>query len=351
MKDGEGKVTIRDVARRAGVSIATVSRHMNRSGYVDPQTAAAVDAAVRETGYAPSMAAQGMRSGRTRMLLLVVPDIENPFYALIAREAQRLAKERGYALVLYDSREGREELPAVRLAQQMYASGILLGSIDVSPQVTEALAQSGIPLVGLNAYARCPFDTVHVQGSRGTYLAASHLLALGHREIAFAGGAPGSTIERSRLDGYRLALREAGIPPRARDVLEAGFSQEAGYQAGVYFSRLSPMPTAICCANDQIALGVLRALREAGVPVPERVSVTGMDDIPYARVSGPALTTVTNDGAAFAQKGMRLLFERIEGGYAGEPREESVSHELVVRASTAAPEGELKRRRPYVHTV
>ena len=136
------------------------------------------------------------------------------------------------------------------------------------------------------------------------------------------------------------ALREAGLRPLQEDVLETGFGQEDGYRAGCFFAALRRPPTAICCANGLIALGVVQALRERGLRVPQDVSVTGMDDIPYAALSSPRLTTVTNDSGVFAREGVRMLFERIDGRYDGPAREASVAHVLVVRDSTAPPADE-----------
>ena len=337
----QGKATIRDVARRAGVSIATVSRYLNRSGPVEEATGLRIARAVEETRYAPSMAAASLKTQRARMVLLVVPDVCNPFYSAMAREVQRLTGARGYAMALFNTGErAQEEEEAVRLARQMYAGGILFASVDAQERVMRALQSSGIPVVGLNAYARAPFDVVHVSEPGGTYLAARHLIFLGHRRIAFAGGVPGSAIGRNRLEGYERALREAGLRPLQEDVLETGFGQEDGYRAGCFFAALRRPPTAICCANDLIALGVVQALRERGLRVPQDVSVTGMDDIPYAALSSPRLTTVTNDSGVFAREGVRMLFERIDGRYDGPAREASVAHALVVRDSTAPPADE-----------
>lgn len=335
--NGQKKATIRSVAAAARVSIATVSRYMNQSGYVDTETAQRIARAIEETGYIPSIVARSLRSQKSRMILLVVPDICNPFYSSMAKTSQRLLSERGYVMTLYDSNESTEELNAIGVAGQMYVSGILLASIDIKPDVIRALCTSNTFVVGLNAYAKYPFDTIHVKGHDGTYLAMRHLLTLGHRHIGFAGGTKGSMIGNSRRHGFEVAMEAAGLTVNAEDIIELGFSQEDGYEAGKYFSRSQRLPTAICCANDQIALGLINALNEAGYEVPRMVSVTGMDDIPYARTSNPSLTTVTNDSARFAEEGIQMLFERIEGIYSGPPRNVAISHELVPRASTRAP--------------
>ncbi len=333
------RVTIRDVAKAAGVSISTVSRFLNNSGYVDKQTGKRIADAVNITSYSPSIAARSLKTQKSRIILLVVPDICNPFYSAIAKTVQRLVRERGYVMALYDSDESIEELPSVDIARQMYASGILLGSIDIKPEVISALLDSGIPVVGLNAYSQYPFDTVHVKGSDGRSLAAQHLVSLGHRDIGFAGGTPNSMIGHSRLAGYYRALDEAGIKHMPERVIEIGFSQVDGHQAGLRFAQMNPLPTAICCANDQIALGLLQVLHAQGISVPEQISVTGMDDISYAETSNPRLTSVTNDGTAFSQEGVSMLFDRITGTYKGGPRDVAIAHTLIVRDSTCAPKG------------
>lgn len=331
------RTTIRDVARVANVSISTVSRYVNQQGYVELDTARRIAEAIEETHYAPSMAARSLRTQKSAIILLVVPDICNPFYSGIAKTVQQLAREKGYIIALYDSEESSQELASVAIAQKMYASGILLGSIDIKREVIHALLRTSIPVVGLNAYQQYPFDTVHVNGSEGSYLATRHLILQGHRHIAFAGGTPNSMIGLSRREGYERAMKESGIVPLLKDIVEIGFAQSDGYQAGSYFCKLESPPTAICCANDQVALGLLSALHENGVPVPRQISVTGMDNIPYASTSNPSLTSVTNDSVAFAREGMRMLFDRVCGIYTGSPRDVAIRHELIVRESTGAP--------------
>ena len=329
--------TIRDVAREANVSTTTVSRYLNQSSHVDQNTASAIRQAVERLHYTPSIAAQSLRNRTGKIILLVVPDICNPFYSQLSKTVQHMLSERGYRMVLFDSNESRHENDSIALAKQMYASGILLASIDIQQPVIKSLLETAIPVVALNAHSKYPFDTVHVHGSMGCYLAARHLIALGHRQIGFAGGTPGTMIGKSRRQGYEKAMREAGLPVAKEYLYESGFSQYDGYEAGRYFARLSPLPTAICCANDEIALGLLSAMQERRIRIPDQISVTGMDDIPYARTSNPSLTSVSNDSNVFAREGVRMLFERIEGTVTGPARDVIVRHELIVRASVGAP--------------
>ncbi|MGI6238435.1 MAG: LacI family DNA-binding transcriptional regulator [Christensenellales bacterium] len=333
MKDN--RITIRDVARQANVSTATVSRYLNKTGYVGADTGLRIAKAIKETNFSPSFVARGLKTQKSPIILLVVPDICNPFYSQMAKTAQQLVSTRGFVLALFDSNgEGDREIAAAQLARQMYASGILFASIDAKQAIIHALLESKLPVVGLNAYDECPFDVVHVHKAGGTYLSTNHLIDLGHQNIAFAGGQPGTMIARSRLQGYERAMREANLAFGEEHIFEMGFSHQDGYKAGCYFSTLSPRPTAICCANDLIALGIISALNEFGMQVPSDVSVTGMDDIPYSQTASPRLTTVTNDSDTFAREGVRMLFERIDGAYEGDPRQYEIPNELILRAST-----------------
>lgn len=340
MSENMRRVTICDVAAEACVSTSTVSRYLNQTGYVGASSANRIQKAIQDLKYVPNVVAQSLRVGKNRNILLVVPDICNPFYSQMAKKVQQLLREKGYAMTLFDSDESVHEAEALQLAKQMDVSGILLGSIDVKERVISELKATQIPVVTLNAYGNYPCDSVQVHGHDGTNLAVRHLIMLGHKHIGFAGGTPHSMIEESRKKGYMLAMEAAGLPIEPEDVIEIGFSQSSGYEAGRYFSKLSKLPTAICCANDQIALGLLAAMQERGISIPKQVSVTGMDNIPYAMVSNPSLTSVTNDSIIFAKEGVRMLFERIEGLTQSGPRDVVVRHELVVRASVAGPREE-----------
>lgn len=328
--------TIKDVAREANVSTTTVSRYLNNATNISDEIAQRIEQAIRTTNYHPNLMARSLKTQRSQTIALILPDICNPFYSLMAKTTQRLAEERGYFLSFHDTDNNPEkEESALRLALQQNCSGILYASIDFRSQALTQVSQSSIPTVGLNAYCEnFPGDLVHVSHVGGTYLAMRHLMENGHRRIAFAGGTPGSMIALSRRQGYMKAMKEQGISWNSEDVFEMGFAWEDGIKAGRYFFTLDPQPTAICCANDQIALGVIEALQNLGVSVPEQISVTGMDDIPYGRLTKPSLTTVTNDGSLFAEKGLQLLLDRVEGVYTGDKRTIAIPNVLVERHST-----------------
>ncbi|MGI6237193.1 MAG: LacI family DNA-binding transcriptional regulator [Candidatus Excrementavichristensenella sp.] len=331
--------TIRDVAEVAGVSIATVSRFINQNGYVNDTTSQRIQEAIRVTGYTPNIVARGLKTQRTRLLLLVVADICNPFYSRIAQTLQELTQQAGYFLLLSDSKGNPEkEVAALDIATQMLVEGVLFATINDNEKVTSTLSHGHYQVIGINGFRiGAPFDVVAVHHSGGTNLAVEHLIELGHRRIMFAGGTPGTMIADSRRCGYIAAMRKHELPVDADGMIEIGFSQENGYVAGGHFAQMSEVPTAICCANDLIALGVIHALNDAGLQVPRDISVTGMDDIPYAKISSPPLTTVSNDSVLFAREAFSMLMERIQGKHELPPRRVEIPNVLLKRDSTGAP--------------
>ena len=333
------KATIKDIADQAGVSTATVSRYINKTSFVEEETAQKIQGVITRLDYKPNMAAQSLKSKKSRSILLIVPDISNPFYSSMAKIIQERAKKENYNITLFNTNEDEgfelaEEIKAIHVAVQMNSCGIIMASIDVKEKIVDALQKADIPTVVVNSYETCAFDSVHGRRNRGTYLSTKHLIDFGHKRIGFAGGSKRSVIGRSRQNGYINAMKEVHYKIEENLIFETGFSVNAGYEAGRYFAGITPLPTAICCANDLVAMGVMASLREAGIAIPDQVSVTGMDNIPYAVLSVPRLTTVTNDSKIFANVAIDMLFERIKGVYHSGPREVAIERELIIREST-----------------
>ena len=332
------KVTIKDIAKAAGVSVSTVSRALNSTGRINSSSQERIREIVDEMGYKPNMAAQSLKTQRTRNIFLVVPDVTNPFYSSLAKELQAFVGKKNYILTLFNTNEAlQEELNAIRTAVEISAGGIVFASVSESMSVIMALKEAKIPTVLLNSYGACEFDTVHGEVNVGTHLATKYLIEKGHTQIAFAGASTETIIGKSREQGYIQAMVEAGLSLDRKLIFEMGFSEDAGYKAGKYFMSLRRPPSAICCANDILAMGVLNALHEEGIKVPKQMSVTGMDDIIYSRISNPPLTTVTNDSFLFARYAFELVFQRIEGREPMEPREIILPRELVIRNSVDIP--------------
>jgi LacI family transcriptional regulator len=272
---------------------------------------------------------------RSTQIMMIVPDIENPFYSVAYKVVQDIALQKGYTVTLYNSNgiEGNE-LNAIEIAHGLKIDGLIFCSINDYPQVFKALKDFGKPVVASNSFGELNFDTVHSIKGQGLYVTTNYLLSLGHTKIAYAGGDENSVLNERRFTGYQKALSEAGINLRPEYVFNFDFSMEGGYRAAKYFIGLSELPAAIACANDLIAMGVIQTLIGNGNRVPEDVSVTGMDNIEFSKLCMPPITTVTNNSREFAENCMELLLTRISQEYEGAPREYLTSRKLVVREST-----------------
>lgn len=287
-------VTMRDVAIKANVASSTVSRFINKSGYVDYETGDKIAEAIKELNY-QTPKNRNNNSYKKNLILLAVTDICNPFYSSLCQHLQGMLYEKGYTMTIFDTKNGKLELDAIRLARNLKVRGILMASLKVSESTKRELKASNIPTVMLNAYGDFDCDSVHVDGIMATYIACQHLINLGHNHIVYAGGLQSTVIGRSRLDGYLKAMNERGLKPGPKDIMQIDLSQESGYEMGRSIASMNPLPTAICCANDIVALGILSALQERGIRIPNDISVTGVDDIIFAGNYSPSLTTVSND--------------------------------------------------------
>lgn len=308
-----GRPTIEDVARLAGVSIATVSRCLHNPQVVAEPTRLRVLSAVRETGYALNTAAQSLRMRRSYTVLVLVPGIGNTFFSEILRGIQEVAAEAGITMLIGDTgREaGREEGYMQNLLNGR-ADGVLLlaepqvawldlpiaNTLGVRPVVVISEARPGGP--GL---------AVRIDNEGAARDAVRHLVGLGHRRIAHLNGPESNILTAMRRDGYRRALREAGLAPDPALELPGDFGVASGAAAFRAFAALDPRPTAIFCSNDESAMGFISAAHAAGVRVPRDVSVIGFDDIHFAKVFLPPLTTVRQPRREMGAAAMRMLLE------------------------------------------
>ncbi len=331
-----------DIAKEANVSVATVSRFINNGSLVRGERAERIRAAIEKFGYVPNRYARGLKISRSMQIMLVVPDIKNPYYARLYDVIQSIAHREHYVVILYNTNEEEEsEDHAIRLVSELNCDGIIFCSVSDSEEVAEKLRRLNKPVVSSSGFRSHLFDTVHgVQPGQGLYLGTKYLLENGHRRIAFAGGNPKSVLNDRRLSGYRRAIEEAGIGFDEKYIFSNSFTLEGGYLAGQYFTRLTERPTAVACANDMIAIGLMQYFNSVGINVPDDISVVGMDNIAMSEIVKPGLTTVSNDSGEFAEKAAKLLFDRILYGYAGEPRESICSRTLIVRGSVRRIGGE-----------
>ena len=330
--------TIKDVAKRARVSVGTASNAISGIAPVSPARAARVLAAAKELDYHPNELARGLKSKQTKMLGMVLPDITNPFFSDIIRGAENAAFERGYLLVTANSDEQVDrEKRFVAALRSRRADGILLAAASHSEDHLASVVAAGTPVVCLDRAAPgLAVDAVLVDNVRGVQECVRHLIRLGHREIAIITGSLELQIAHERLEGYRAALREAGIRYANHLVMAGDFREEAGYRLGKELLLRQKRPSAIFTSNGVMMLGLLLALDELGVRCPEDLALATFDDLPFARSFHPRLTAVAQPGNEMGFRGANLLIDRLEGKVEGGPVEIRLATELKIRESSKA---------------
>lgn len=332
-------VTVYDVARAAGVSIASVSRALNGQPGVSTTTAARVRELALELGYSPNEVARSLVARTTRTIALLLPDITNPFFPELVKGVQTAADERGHALLLADSSDRPEKiLSDIELLRRKQVDGLILISQNTDYHGVAEACQ-GLPVVALDRELDVPgASMIGVDHEAGAYRAVRHLIDLGHRHIAHVAGPARVAVSARRRAGWERALLEAGIEPDARLVVEGNFLEDGGFEAGrILLERLDDV-TAVFAANDLTALGLLAACAAAGVAVPDRLSVVGFDGIHLARYTTPTLTTVAQPIYGLGRRAGEVLIEAI-GADEPAPVTELLDTQLVLGGSTGAPRG------------
>ena len=337
-------ISIRDVAKRAGVSIATVSRAVNGIATVDPELAKRVWKAVEEVGYVPNPQARALVSGRSRILGLIVSEITNPFFPELVQEFENLAVAQGYEVMIgstnYDP-ERTEQL--IRRMLQRNVDGVAIMTFGVEEELVKKLVDSEFPLVfvdhGPNLENIRVLKVDYGEGIRG---AVQHLAALGHRSIAFITGPLRLRSAVARRDAFLQSMSELGLTAPEGHIVEGDHTMEGGMTAIGHIVTNDPLPTAVVCSNDMTAIGVLHGLYRTTHKVPNDISVVGFDDIHLAQFMLPPLTTVQMSCKLLAAAAVQALRAGIEPDHpkAGQ-REWEIPTQLVVRQSTAFPRGTL----------
>ncbi|KAA9108536.1 LacI family DNA-binding transcriptional regulator [Microbacterium rhizomatis] len=319
-----------DVAARAGVSGQTVSRVVNESPRVDPATRTRVEAAMRALGYRPHRAARALRTGRTQTIGLVVSTLATVGNSRMLQAVADAAASRGYALTVVTLGVRADIDSAFEALREQGVDGAIVLN-EATAVVRDATAPAGLRLVVVDSAADERFAVVGTAHADGARTATEHLLGLGHRTVHHVAGPADSYAAAERERGWRAALAHAGVP--APEVARGDWTAASGHAAVAFVAADA---TAVFAANDQMALGALRALAEAGRRVPGDVSVVGFDDIADAADYLPPLTTVRQDFDRLGERAVTLLVGSIEAELPPEPAE-SVPTSLVVRESTAPP--------------
>ncbi len=339
-----GSVSIRDVAHRAGVSIATVSRTVNHITTVNPELAERVWKAIEEVGYLPNTQARALVSGRSRMLGLIVSEITNPFFPELVQEFETLAVAQGYEVLIgstnYDP--GRTESLLRRLLQRN-VDGVAVMTFGVEEELIQKLVESEFPLVFVDAAPNLPnIHILKVDYAEGIRQGVQHLAALGHRRIAFISGPLAQRSPAARRDAFLKSMSELGLQVPPQHLVEGSHTMEGGITAMERLIALPELPTAVMCSNDMTAIGVLHALYRTTHRVPADISVVGFDDIHLAQFMLPPLTTVQmscRDLAVAAVEGLRAGIEHDHPKHG--KKEWHIPTRLVVRQTSTFPRGSL----------
>lgn len=337
------QVSIKDVARIAGVSIATVSRCINEPDRVTLKTRERVEAAIAKTGYSPNTLAQSFRRGKTNVIMVVLPSVGDPFFTDVMKGIRSVANEAGYSILINDTQFNTmtaDDIGAMVVSRQ--ADGIVLLA-TMSPfgtKVLSAKSQRALPIViGCETVSSdlAGFPGVHIDNVAAAMEATHFLISAGHQRIGFIKGPEQSLLTLDRETGYRAAMQEAALDVKKGWVLEGNLSIEGAVQATRKLLKHRRRPTAIFCANDEMAMGCYHELRCSGLRIPADMSVVGFDDIRYAAVMDPPLTTVLQPAEEIGRRTMYRLFREIEEGRSQDGEAEIVPHELIIRQSVTHP--------------
>lgn len=330
-------VTRKDVAKRARVSVATVSYVINDGPRpVSEETREKILQAIKELDYHPNMLARSLKTRRTFSIGLVVSDILNPFWSTVAKGAEDAVRSAGYDLILCNSDEDPDrELAYLRILQGKQVDGILLVPTGGNRQFITSIVARGKPLVQLDRRLEgLDVDTVQADNEAGAYEAVRHLIDLGHTRIGLMHPPSHLTPGRGRRRGYEQALIESGLPLKPELMREGSFKEDSGYTLAQEVLALTPPPTALFIGNNRLALGVLRVLKERGLRMPDDIALCVFDDLEYYALMTPSITAVDQPAYEIGQKGVELLLSRIDDDEVQEPRLILLKPRLHIREST-----------------
>ncbi|BDG42999.1 LacI family DNA-binding transcriptional regulator [Saccharococcus caldoxylosilyticus] len=305
-------VRISDVAKLANVSTATVSRVLSNSGNVTKETTEKVLEAIQKLNYQPNILARQLRKLETKTILVVVPDITNTFFSKVLRGIEHVAIENDYQVLLGDTGNNIErERGYLNILRQRKADGMILLTARLESHLLEEIA-SEFPVVLACEYLEgSTIPTVSIDNISSARKATEYLIHLGHRRIGFISGPLNVILSRDRLKGFRQAMAQHNIPIESFLVQEGDFSFKSGYNMMMKFLALDQPPTAVFASNDEMAIGAIKAIKSKGLRVPDDISVVGFDDIQFASIYEPALTTISQPMFEIGKKAMELLIKLI----------------------------------------
>ena len=334
--------TMRDVARLAGVSVATVSAVINGSAVVSEGRTQRVREAMEALDYYPDQVARSLKVGRTDVIGMVVPDITNIFFPLVIRGAEDAARTHGYSVILCDAEDDpEEERRHLNTLFSRRVDGVLIACSDPSAAY-DRLMRRRFPIVFVDRIPRgLTHNGISTDNVEAGARATNHLIELGHERIAFITGQLGLSTHFGRLEGFRKAMQGRGLPVREEYLRMGDLQIETGRSLTVELLRLNPRPTAIISSNNRMLLGLMRALTEAGVPCPAGMSVVGFDDSAWTEHFSPGLTVIAQPAYEIGKAAFGMLLSRMQAGDSeqkDQPELTLLAAELRVRGSTAPPD-------------
>lgn len=333
------RVTIKDIAKASGSSITTVSLVLNnKAPHISEETRSRIKTLARSLGYRPNRVAINLQRQSTKTIGLIIPDINNSFFAELIGGVESASQQSGYDLLLTNSNDRqKDEIQHIQALADRSVDGLIVVMSAESHGLREqesfqALHDTGVPTVLLDCFSSAAdFSTVTIDNSGGAELAVDHLIKLGHRRIACVSGPRGPVTNEDRLTGYSTALERAGIKVENELIVEGDFRYQSGYAAAQLL--LPHKPSAIFCLNDLMAYGVVRALRERKIKIPKDISVVGFDDIFFSSVLEVPLTTVRQSIGNIGETAANVLINEVQDKTA-EKRHIVLPPQLVVRKST-----------------
>lgn len=330
--------TVIDVAKLAGVSVATASRVLSGRGYVSKQTRQRVLQAASELGYVPNQVARSLRLNQTKMIGLLISDVENAFYSIIAKNVESVAKEEGYHVVLCNSNDSPdEEKEYLTLLEMMQIDGLIITPTAENRQKLEELQQKKIAIVQIDRLVDgLEADAVLVDNEAGAASVVSHLIEAGHTRIGILSGSVEVTTGKQRMAGYVRALKENGIPFAPELVKSSSFRRDHAIEDVQALINVSPPPTAIFAANNILAEACLAVFADQGLSVPGDISLVAFDDISWMSIKKPLITTVHQPIAEMARSAARLLLQRLQSEDNSPPSQVIFQPTPLFRESVAA---------------
>lgn len=335
--------TIKDIAKKTGVSHSTVSRALSGNSLISSVTSERIRKAAIEMGYQASAAARSLKTNRSNVIGVILNSMDDPFFSGIVDGIDACAQEAGYSLFIAASQyDLKREKNIVKSMMEHRTDGVIICSSSFSAEQGRQLLRNQFPIVVINHQASQNFHySIYHDDFDGSQQIARHLIALGHCKIAYLGNSLSGRTTIERFNGYETILKSAGITPLPEYVhQQSGGYAANGYSSAEYYLNLPMPPTAIMCFNDLMAIGMLKGLHDAGVQVPTQVSVTGFDNIPLSEYTNPALTTLDQPKRSIGREAMQLLLDLLgnnENNGIFEPKKKVLKGTLLIRQSSSVP--------------